>query len=221
MDRHDTGRRRTAPPADGAATAADLRPALARDLDGTFERLVLEHQDRLYSLALRMLGDPRDAEEIAQDAFVRAYRALATYDEERIRDLQLRAWLATIVLNLCRNRFRRASPQLVPLDGSSPQGACAPAATLATTDPLGSPHDAALRHESARRWAGLVMTLPPLYRAAVVLRHVDGLSYSEIATALGRPEGTVKAQVHRGLAMLRTAVGRAEARNRTPEEMTA
>ena len=221
MDRHVTGRRRTAPPADGAATAADLRPALARDLDGTFERLVLEHQDRLYSLALRMLGDPRDAEEIAQDAFVRAYRALATYGEERIRDLQLRAWLATIVLNLCRNRFRRSSPQLVSLDGSEPQGPSGPAATLATTDPRGSPHDSALRRESARRWAGLVMGLPPLYRAAVVLRHVDGLSYTEMAIALGRPEGTVKAQVHRGLAMLRTALERADARNRAPKEMTA
>ncbi len=217
MDRHVTGRRRTAPP----ATAADLRPALARDLDGAFERLVLEHQDRLYSLALRMLGDPRDAEEIAQDAFVRAYRALATYDAERIRDLQLRAWLATIALNLCRNRFRRSSPQLVSLDGSVAQAASAPAATLATTDPRGSPQDAALRRESASRWAGLVMSLPPLYRAAVVLRHVDGLSYTEIAIVLGRPEGTVKAQVHRGLAMLRTALERAAARTRAPEEMTA
>ena len=85
----------------------ELTAALARDLDGTFERMVLSQQDRLYSIALRMLGDPRDAEEIAQDAFVRAYRALAGYEADRIRDLQLRAWLATIVLNLCRNRVRR------------------------------------------------------------------------------------------------------------------
>ena len=61
-------------------TDSQLIVALARDLDGTFEALVLGHQDRLYSIALRMLGDPRDAEEAAQDAFVRAYRALAGYD---------------------------------------------------------------------------------------------------------------------------------------------
>ena len=68
-------------------------------------------------------------------------------------------------------------------------------------------------------WAGLLMTLPAAYRSAVVLRHVDGLSYPELAAALDRPEGTVKAQVHRGVALLRTAYEAAERRER--EEMTA
>ena len=62
-----------------------LAAALASDLDRSFDALVLAHQDRLYTIALRMLRDPRDAEEAAQDAFVRAYRALATYDAARIR----------------------------------------------------------------------------------------------------------------------------------------
>ncbi len=88
-------------------TDEPLIAALADDLDGSFEALVLAHQDRLYSIALRMLGDPRDAEEAAQDAFVRAYRALAGYDAARIRELRLRPWLATIVLNLCRSRLTR------------------------------------------------------------------------------------------------------------------
>ena len=57
-----------------------LAADLARDLDRSFDALVVAHQDRLYTIALRMLGDPRDAEEAAQDALVRAYRALATYD---------------------------------------------------------------------------------------------------------------------------------------------
>src|SRR4029077_6367538 len=88
-----------------------LIEAMVRDLDASFEALVLAHQDRIYSIALRMLGDPRDAEEAAQDAFVRAYRALGTYDAARIRELRLRAWLATIVLNLCRSRLaRRRAP---------------------------------------------------------------------------------------------------------------
>ena len=90
---------------DGYRQPAHRRPG--RDLDGTFEAVVLAHQDRLYSIALRMLGDPRDAEEAAQDAFVRAYRALAGYDPARIRELRLRPWLATIVLNLCRSRLGR------------------------------------------------------------------------------------------------------------------
>ena len=68
-------------------------------------------------------------------------------------------------------------------------------------------------------WADLLLTLPPAYRSAVVIRHVDGLSYPELAIALDRPEGTVKAQVHRGLALLRTAFEAAQRHER--EEMTA
>jgi len=190
---------------------------LARDLDGTFEALVLAHQDRCYSIALRMLGDPGAAEEAAQDAFVRAYRALAGYEPSRIRDLRLRAWLATIVLNLCRTRLsrRRAvgrQPLSLDLEGS---GLPEPV----TTDPSTSPAAVVDRHAERDRWADLLSTLPPAYRAAVVLRHVDGLSYPDLALALDRPEGTVKAQVHRGLAMLRTAY---EAADRLAcEEMTA
>ena len=67
-------------------TDSRLIADLARDLDGTFEALVLAHQDRCYSIALRMLGDPGAAEEAAQDAFVRAYRALTTYEPARIRE---------------------------------------------------------------------------------------------------------------------------------------
>jgi RNA polymerase sigma-70 factor (ECF subfamily) len=174
-----------------------LTAALARDLDGSFEPLVRAHQDRLFSIALRFTGDPRDAEEIAQDAFVRAYRALEGYDAARIRGLNLRAWLATIVLNLCRNRVRRRRPTELALD-------------LSGTDPVAdrltpSPAERYERGESAAYWAGLVGELPERYRAAVVLRHVDGLSYEEMAEVLARPEGTVKAQVHRGIALLRAA----------------
>jgi RNA polymerase sigma-70 factor (ECF subfamily) len=64
-----------------------------------------------------------------------------------------------------------------------------------------------------------VSGLPPRYRTAVVLRHVDGLSYAEMSVALGRPEGTLKAQVHRGLALLRAALDRAKSTER--REMTA
>jgi RNA polymerase sigma-70 factor (ECF subfamily) len=197
-------------------TDSQLIAALVRDLDGSFEALVLAHQDRLYSIALRMLGDPGDAEEAAQDALVRAYRALATYPTDRILELRLRPWLATIVLNLCRSRIgRRAAGGRPPLslDAAEP-GTLEPSA-----DERDGPAATAARRDAARTWAGLLLTLPPAYRSAVVLRHVDGLSYPELATALDRPEGTVKAQVHRGLALLRTAFEAAGQRER--EEMTA
>jgi RNA polymerase sigma-70 factor (ECF subfamily) len=200
-------------------TDSTLITALARDLDGSFEALVLAHQDRLFSIALRLLGDRRDAEEAAQDAFVRAHRALATYEPERILDLRLRPWLATIVLNLCRSRLtRRAARAAIARPALSLD-----ATELGTLEPRANPSaepaTTVVRRDARESWATLLLNLPPAYRTAVVLRHVDGLSYPEVAIALDRPEGTVKAQVHRGLALLRTAFEAAQQRER--EEMTA
>jgi RNA polymerase sigma-70 factor (ECF subfamily) len=128
----------------------------------------------------------------------------------------LRGWLATIVLNLCRSRIgRRVAAGQRPLSlDAAPAGTMEPA-----TEEAAGPAAHALRGDAASRWADLLLTLPPAYRSAVVLRHVDGLSYPEVAMALDRPEGTVKAQVHRGIAMLRTAFEAAERHER--QEMTA
>jgi RNA polymerase sigma-70 factor, ECF subfamily len=194
-----------------------LTDALAHDLDAAFDVLVVAHQDRLYTIALRMLGDARDAEEAAQDALVRAYRALASYDPERIRELRLRGWLTTIVLNRCRSvgaRRTARGPKPISIDGDAARPATEPEAPTATTPP-----EVAERHAERDRWAARLAALPAAYRTAIVLRHVDGMSYPEAAAALGRPEGTVKAQVHRGIAQLRTML-EAEGR-REPEEMTA
>jgi RNA polymerase sigma-70 factor (ECF subfamily) len=187
-----------------------LADALARDLDAAFEPFVRAHMDRCFSIALRVLGDPHDAEEVAQDALVRAYRALAGYETARIRDMKLRPWLATIVVNLCHNRTRRGRAATTPLDplvevGREPAapGRDGPTALVEAAD-------------DRQRLAGLLAGLPELYRVPVVLRHVDDLSYAELAEILGRPQGTLKAQVHRGLAMLRAA-----ALDAGLEEMTA
>ena len=138
-------------------TDSRLAADLARDLDASFEAVVLDHQDRLFSIALRMLGDRGAAEEAAQDAFVRAYRALATYDADRIRELRLRPWLATIVLNLCRTRIgRRAARGAAPLSfdiETSPLPE--PVATDATTSPVAVME----RHAERERWAGLLACL--------------------------------------------------------------
>jgi len=195
---------------------------LATDLDASFERLVLGHQDRLYTIALRLLGDPREAEEVAQDAFVRAYRALASYEPIRIRELRLRPWLATIAINVCRNRARRKTVQLVSLEAPArdhPDEGGPGAVATSLADPIGGPLEATVRHDSARQWTALLASLPTLYRAPIVLRHVDGLSYEEMSGVLGRPEGTLKAQVHRGLALLRDAYRQSTDLDR--QEMTA
>jgi RNA polymerase sigma-70 factor (ECF subfamily) len=194
-----------------------LAAALSQDLDGAFDALVEAHEDRLYTIALRMLGDRGDAEEAAQDAFVRAYRALATYDRDRIRELRLRGWLTTIVLNRCRSVASRRTtrgPRPVSIDGDPGRALPEPAAPAS-----GAPAELAERHAERERWAARLVALPLQYRTAVILRHVDGLSYPEVARTLGRPEGTVKAQVHRGIALLRTMLD--VERQREIQEMTA
>jgi len=102
----------------------------------------------------------------------------------------------------------------VSIDGDPSRPIAEPATPEST-----APAEVAERHAERDRWAARLVALPAPYRAAVVLRHVDGLSYPEVAHTLGRPEGTVKAQVHRGIAMLRTML---EAERRHDfQEMTA
>lgn len=180
-------------------TDGALAQRLARDVDAGFPALVAEHQGRLYTIALRMLGDRRDAEEVAQDALVRAYRAIHGYPRERVAALRLRPWLASIAVNLARNRRRR-------YDDRQPPGSLEPMLDAGFDPPAdgrGAPAATADRRETQRELAAALLRLTPAVRSAIVLRHVDGLSVDEAAEALGRPEGTVKAQVHRGLRELR------------------
>ena len=185
---------------------AALVARLAVDLDASFEALVNAHVDRLFAIALRILSDRGDAEEAAQDALVRAYRALGGYDVGRIRELRLRPWLTTIVVNVCRNRTR---VKRVKTTGLAFEPGAEPA-----VDPVA-------RRDARDAWANLLATLPPAQRVAIVLRHVDGLSYAEMAEALGKPEGTLKAQVHRGLVTLRDALADEGPDHLDHKEMTA
>ena len=155
-----------------------------------FERMVHEHQDRIFSAGLALTGNRHDAEEVAQDTFLRAYKALLTYPPERIRELKQRAWLHRIALNVVRNRVRGLKPRLVELNGSEPDHGPGPEAQ-------------AMRRASLDDLAVRVAGLPVRYREAVVLRYVQELSYEEVADTLGQPVGTVKSNVHRGLKLLR------------------
>jgi RNA polymerase sigma-70 factor (ECF subfamily) len=157
------------------------------DADLLFPRLVRAHTGDVWTTALRLTGNRSDAEDLVQEVFASAWSALSSWPAERVEALRPRAWLVTITLNAWRNGLRTASrrPRTGPLlDHDSP---VQPVDRLDETERLGQ----------------LVARLPEAYRAPVVLRHVVGLSYAEIATALDCPPGTVKAQVSRGLALLR------------------
>jgi RNA polymerase sigma-70 factor (ECF subfamily) len=175
-----------------------LSAHLAVDLDGHFEHLVRTYQDRLYSFALRLTGSRQDAEESTQDAFVRAYRALHSYPEDRRRAMRLRPWLYQITLNTVRNRVRRPMLVTVAVDGPVGNG------LAARTDE--QPERVALQTETQSQLANALARLPKRYATAVVLRHVQGLSYAEAAEILDQPLGTTKSDVHRGLRLLRVAL---------------
>ena len=165
----------------------DLAKALAKDLDSTFPRVVEEMGTSLFWGLRRMCGDHQEAEDLTQETFIRAYRALSGYDAQRIGSMDLRPWLWTIAMNMGRNHLRSRSrrPTYVEMTETG------------TEDP--EPMDDAA-------WDRRLSKLNGHQRTAVVLRHVVGMGIEEIANATGRPEGTVKADVHRGLARLRTTI---------------
>lgn len=179
----------SAPPTDGAVVAA-----LVADLDVGFVELFNVHRKAVFSTALRVCGRWAEAQDLTAETFLRAYRALTDYDTARITALQPRPWLLTITLNLWRNAQRDASrrPATTELDG-------APEPTDERQDVEGS----VLRNETARELSDLLGQLPEEQRIAVVLRHVVDLPIAEIAEVLGRPEGTVKSHISRGLRRLR------------------
>ena len=179
----------------------NLTDRLAVDLDGAFPDVVRYLADDLYSGARRLLGDAHEAEDVTQEALVRAYRALAGYPPDRIRRLRLRGWAWTIAANLCRNRLRsRSRRPTVAIEGLDPP------------EPGAGPEAAVLDAAGDRRLAEAVQDLPWTMRAAVVLHYVVGLSYAEIAEAVDRPSGTVRSDAHRGLARLRATYVREEKR---------
>ena len=179
-----------------------LQRRLAGDLDRAFPELVEQMQGAVYNGARRWLYGRQDAEDVTQEVFVRAYRALCDYPPERIATLRLRPWLFTITLNLCRNHARTQSrrPRQAVLDATRD--------VAGQAEVEGEAVDAVVVDE----WRIRLAELPTRQRDAVVLRHVVGLGYDEIGEVLNRPAGTVKSDVHRGLGRLRDILAKEEAK---------
>ncbi len=181
-----------------------------------FEHVVEDYQRRLYGFALRMTGNREDAEEIVQDAFVRAYRALAKMDSEQRAELRLQPWLYTITLNVTRNRLRSKRPTAVALDALAD-----PDALLNETQEGPDQPEAIIE-----RGADMVLVeqallqLPMHLRAAATLRFIEGRSHPEIAEILDQPIGTVKSHVHRAVRILRRILGPEVGRIARSEEQT-
>jgi RNA polymerase sigma factor (sigma-70 family) len=167
--------------------------ALARDLDAGFVTLFQAYRHVVFSTALRMSGRWADAEDLAAESFLRAYRAVSAYPRSRLLALQPRSWLLTITVNMYRNQQRDMSRKPLP----------DPLEHVDEPDPKENVEELVDQRIADGELATLLATLPTNQRAAVVLRHVIGLGVNEIARILERPVGTVKSDVSRALRRLR------------------
>jgi len=168
-----------------------------------FELIVDDYQRRLYGFALRMTGNREDAEEIVQDSFVRAFRALGKMTDDARRELRLQPWLYTITLNVTRNRLRSKRPTNVALDSLAD-----PDALLNNTQEGPEQPEAVVeRGTDLELVEQALLQLPMHLRAAATLRFIEGRSHPEIAEILDQPIGTVKSHVHRAVRILRRILG--------------
>lgn len=157
-----------------------------------FRELVEAHQTAVYNLALRMMRDAHLAEDVAQEAFISAYRAFASFRGENPR-----AWLMRIATNTCYDFLRRAARRPTVSYDEPEKEFDAPDRRTP------GPEDTALQNERERTISDLLMELSPDYRAVLVMSDVQGFTYEEIAAATGANLGTVKSRLSRARARMR------------------
>ena len=166
-----------------------------------FAGLVSRHKDRVYAILLRLVRDPDTAEELAQEAFVRAWRGIGGF---RGRAL-FATWLVQIAIHLARDRMReRRRSRMVSLDELIEKSAddSALVDTRSRHDPLSEVSD----NDMMKRLEAALGDLPPSYREVFVLHHIEDVPYEEIASLTGDSVGSLKVRAHRARKLLREAI---------------
>jgi RNA polymerase sigma-70 factor (ECF subfamily) len=192
---------------------ADRRPDLATATDqevvsearagrqAAYRELVRRYERPIFSLIYRMVRDRELAEDLAQETFVKALNAVESYRPE----FKFSSWIFKIANNVAIDHLRRRELSTLSLDGSP--HAATPEAIQATALQLGDRQETALEELEARELGGKIEQaigrLRPEYRACILMRHVEGRPYEEIATMLDLPLGTVKTYIHRARNELR------------------
>jgi len=184
--------------ASGAADRALVARASGGD-DAAFEELVLKYQDRVYGLALRLTRRPEEAEDVTQEAFIKAYRALGDFKGESA----FYTWLFRITFNSAHTRLRtlgrrHSREKVVSFGPAGPGEEDAPGRHV--TEPASAEPEPVAVLESAdaqERVRQAIDELTPDNRAAITLREVEGLSYDEIADVTGWTRAAVKSRLHR------------------------
>lgn len=153
-----------------------------------FREMVETHSNLIYRLALRYTGDREEAQDLAQETFIRAYKNLDRFD----RNKPATPWLCKIAANLCRNWLR--DHRELPHDFTDDQ---------IILPPTSGPEELYLQQESEAELVAALETLPLIYREVLLLRHVGELSYAEIGEALDLELSIVKNRLYRGRMMLK------------------
>ncbi|HEY1014592.1 MAG TPA: sigma-70 family RNA polymerase sigma factor [Herpetosiphonaceae bacterium] len=149
-----------------------------------FGELVRRHQGPVFGVCYRLTGERLEAEDAAQEAFIRAYQRLHTFDAGR----PFGPWMRRVAANVCLNRLQARPPAQVPLDEER---------DWQPPNQGGDPQLAYERREDRERLREAMLALPPRYRVVLELRHFQDLSYDEIASALGLPLSDVKSHLFR------------------------
>ncbi|MFL6279034.1 MAG: RNA polymerase sigma factor [Vicinamibacterales bacterium] len=165
-----------------------------------FQALVERHRTMVYRVAYQFAGNHHDAEDIAQEVFIKIYRSLDRFR----RDAQLTSWIYRIVMNACIDHRRRSR-----MNAAAPAGDEAEYRMLNAPEETPGPEDRAYAGEIGEVLQLEIGRLPKGQRIVFVMRHYHGMKLGEIADALGLAEGTIKRQLHAAVHRLRDALARA------------
>jgi len=200
-------RARLDPPWEEPVGVATVYPAVHNDVAHDVE-LVERHRcgdiqafdevygrfgEMVYNLALRLAGNREEAADLTQEIFLRIYRHLGSFGGRST----LKTWVFRIAINHCRDRLSRHSPWMQSIDDGAEEGG------IPIADPSRGPEELALAADEGRRVMEGLARIPQVFREAVVLRDLEGLSYEEIAEVLGVRVGTVRSRIARGREQLR------------------
>jgi len=168
------------------------RTLVLQTRDGDVEaygELVRRYQTSVFNVCYRLLGERREAEDLAQDSFIRGYERLRTFDEDR----PFGPWIRRVTANMCLNHLRGHWRSMEPLDDEHDL----PASTT-VIDPSATADERASRSKVREA----IRSLPPHYRAVIELRHFQGLTYQEMAEALSLPLSDIRSHLFRSRRLL-------------------
>ena len=184
---------------------ASLVKAIQKGDSAAFDRLVLRHQDRVYGICFWMLGNEQDADDTAQEVFIKVFKGIGRFRLES----SFSTWLYRIAVNTCKNRlrsleyrFRKKIRKLKPSNGV--EGGGNPTAYKQTGS---SPQALLEKKERSRMIRAAIDTLPRDKKSLIILRDIEGFSYDEIADISGIALGTVKSRLARARSDLRKKLG--------------